>query len=166
MLIADPAAAPADASASGQLLAALTGPWAVLLAAGLVVALAALALTVWLRLRVRADARAAGLPLRVAAVRGLKLTLALALLLFVAALVVPFLRRPGARQDAALLRQFRGQTSLLDERLTMSARLAAASGESRWEQRYRQAEQDLDVVLKQSDALLERLLGPEAAEAR
>jgi signal transduction histidine kinase/CheY-like chemotaxis protein len=166
MLIPDAAAAPADGYASGQLLAALTGPWAVLLAAGLVVALAALALTVWLRLRVRADARAAGLPLRVASVRGLKPTLALALLLFLAALVVPFLRQPGARQDAAQLRQFRGQTFLLDERLTMSARLAAASGESRWEDRYRQAEKDLDVVLEQSDALLEQLLGPEAAEAR
>jgi len=48
----------------------------------------------------------------------------------------------------------------------MSARLAAATSDSRWEDRYRAAERELDRILKGSDALLDRLLGSDTVVAR
>ena len=46
----------------------------------------------------------------------------------------------------------------LDEVLTMSARMAAATGEPRWESRYRSSEPTLDAAIKEATAL-ERALG-------
>ncbi len=142
------------------------GPWGTALATSLVASVAALALGIWLRRRMRRDALLAGKRAPMGAVRGLRPTLALALLLLFAALAVLCLRNPTARRDAAELRRFRGEASLLDERLTMSARLAAASGQEHWETRYRTAEIELARVLESCDALLEQVLGPEADEAR
>ncbi|HKD99975.1 MAG TPA: ATP-binding protein [Planctomycetota bacterium] len=128
----------------------------------LAVTAAASTLSAWLWRRTRG----AGLVPQLGSVRGLRPMLVVATLLLVTALAVPWLRTPAAHDAVAELQRFRGETMLLDERLTMSARLAAASGETRWEDRYRKAESDLDVVLRRSDALLDRLLGPDAADAR
>ena len=46
--------------------------------------------------------------------------------------------------------QLRGVILHLDEVLTMSARMAAATGEPRWEQRYRQFEPQLDAAIKEA----------------
>lgn len=111
------------------------GPWGAALVTGFVAIVVALALGIWLRRRMRLDARLTGEIAPMRPVRGLRPTLALALLLLMGALAVLFLRNPTAREDAAELRRFRGEAGLLDERLTMSARLAAASGQDRWESR-------------------------------
>ncbi len=67
--------------------------------------------------------------------------------------------------DAKELHLFHGKAIMLDERLTMSARLAAASGDQHWEEHYRRAEAELDVALKRTATLLETLLGARIAEA-
>jgi signal transduction histidine kinase/DNA-binding response OmpR family regulator len=103
-------------------------------------------------------------PLR--SIRGLRATLVLGVACVVAALVLPALRHGAAAENAEALRRFRGEASLLDERLTMSARLCAATCAMQWEVRYRVAEAELTHVLQESDATLERLLGDRAAEAR
>ena len=50
-----------------------------------------------------------------------------------------------------------GQLTYLDEALTMSARLAATSGDLRWEQRYRSFEPQLDEVFHEASRLLPNL---------
>ena len=50
------------------------------------------------------------------------------------------------------LKQLRSEVTYLDEVLTMSARLAAATGEARWENRYHQFEPALDKVLQELSA--------------
>ena len=49
--------------------------------------------------------------------------------------------------------ELRGVILQLDEVLTMSARLAAATGDSRWETRYHQFEPKLDAAIKETMAL-------------
>jgi signal transduction histidine kinase/ActR/RegA family two-component response regulator len=56
------------------------------------------------------------------------------------------------------MEELRGQILLFDEILTMSARMAAASGDPQWEARYRQFEPKLDQALKEALRLI-----PEAA---
>ncbi len=51
------------------------------------------------------------------------------------------------------IEQLRGRIIYLDEVLTMSARMAAATGEPQWEERYRRYEPELDAVIKQAAAL-------------
>ncbi len=89
-----------------------------------------------------------------------------ALVFLIAAITIPLMRNPAARRAFTELSQFRGQACLLDERLTMSARLAAATGDVQWEARYRQAESELNAILGQSDAVLDSVLGADAVEAR
>jgi len=48
------------------------------------------------------------------------------------------------------LHGLRGTIIHLDEVLTMSARMAAATGDARWEQRYRQYEPQLDAAIKEA----------------
>jgi PAS domain S-box-containing protein len=62
-----------------------------------------------------------------------------------------------ARQDAKVftaqlsrIEALRGVIAHLDEVLTMSARMAAATGDSRWEERYRNFEPQLDAAIKES----------------
>ncbi len=165
MPTAGPASSQADAVALGAL-GPFSGSWGMVMLAALLVAAATLVLGIWLRRRLRTQRRLAGTDTPMPPVRGLRASLAVASLLLLGAIVVPLMRHPTVRSDAAELRRFRGETRLLDERLTMSARLAAASGDTRWEARYRTAEGELDTVLKESDAVLERLLGSDAEEAR
>jgi len=99
-------------------------------------------------------------------VQGLALVLVLTLTLLTATILVAINHVAWSRDDAALLNDLQGRVLVLDERLTMSARLAAATGDTRWEERYRTAEKDLDAVLKAFDALLDRLLGQGAEKAR
>ena len=52
------------------------------------------------------------------------------------------------------LQELRGTILRLDEVLTMSARVAAATGDSSWEKRYRLAEPELDAAIKEAMALV------------
>ncbi len=99
-------------------------------------------------------------------VRNLIVLLALMLSLLVVTILVAMKQSVRSDDSAAALEELQGRVLLLDERLTMSARLAAATGDTRWENRYRVAEKDLDAVLKDADALLVRLLGKNVGEAR
>ncbi|MBL8766894.1 MAG: response regulator [Planctomycetes bacterium] len=99
-------------------------------------------------------------------IRGLRATSIVGVACVVAALVLPALRHRTAADDAEALRHFRGEAGLLDERLTMSARLCAATCDMQWERRYRVAEADLTHVLEESDATLTRVLGDGAVDAR
>ena len=58
-----------------------------------------------------------------------------------------------ARQRNFKIEQLRGTIIHLDEVLTMSARLAAATGDLAWEERYRQYEPQLDSAIKQAMAI-------------
>ena len=62
-----------------------------------------------------------------------------------------------ARRDAEMFRdrlsrieELRGVVVHLDEVLTMCARMAATTGDSRWEERYRQFEPQLDAAIKET----------------
>jgi hypothetical protein len=62
-----------------------------------------------------------------------------------------------ARRDSEMFRdrlsrieELRGVIVHLDEVLTMSARMAAVTGDSRWEERYRQFEPQLDAAIKET----------------
>ena len=57
------------------------------------------------------------------------------------------------RSRDSRLEELRGVILHLDEVLTMSARMAAATGESRWEKRYRKYEPELDAAIKGTMAL-------------
>lgn len=48
------------------------------------------------------------------------------------------------------IEELRGVIVHLDEVLTMSARMAAVTGDSRWEERYRQFEPQLDAAIKET----------------
>ncbi len=58
------------------------------------------------------------------------------------------------------LQKLRGTILQFDEVLTMSARMAAATGDSKWEERYRQFEPTLDAAIKEAIGL-----APEAHES-
>ena len=62
--------------------------------------------------------------------------------------------------DDLRLQKLRGTILQFDEVLTMSARMAAATGDSRWEERYRQFEPAFDAAIKEVIRL-----GPEAHES-
>lgn len=62
--------------------------------------------------------------------------------------------------DDLRLQKLRGTILQFDEVLTMSARMAAATGDSRWEERYRQFEPALDAAIKEAIGL-----APEAHES-
>ena len=51
------------------------------------------------------------------------------------------------------IEELRGSIIHLDEVLTMSARMAAATGDPRWEDRYRRFESELDTTIKEAIAL-------------
>ncbi len=57
-----------------------------------------------------------------------------------------------ARQRNVKIEQLRGTIIHLDEVLTMSARMAAATGDLKWEERYRQYEPQLDSAIKEAIA--------------
>jgi len=99
-------------------------------------------------------------------VRGLAVVLGLTLALLTGTILVAMNQYAQSDNNEAVLNNLQGRILLLDERLTMSARLAAATGDTRWEDRYRIAEKDLDAVLKESDALLDRVLGKGVEKAR
>jgi two-component system, sensor histidine kinase and response regulator len=61
------------------------------------------------------------------------------------------------------MEQLSGVIVHLDEVLTMSARMAAATGDLRWEQRYRQFEPQLDAAIKETEKLATDLAGIEAS---
>ena len=54
------------------------------------------------------------------------------------------------QKQATRFEELRGTILRLDEVLTMSAQMAAATGEARWEQRYRQFELQLDAAIKEA----------------
>jgi PAS domain S-box-containing protein len=54
---------------------------------------------------------------------------------------------------ATHLTRLEGVIMRLDETLTMSARMATATGDPRWEQRYRRYEQQLDTAIKEAIAI-------------
>ena len=57
------------------------------------------------------------------------------------------------RSHDSRVEELRGVILRLDEVLTMSARMAAATSDSRWEKRYRQYEPELDAAIKETMAL-------------
>ena len=57
-----------------------------------------------------------------------------------------------AMQRNLRIEQLRGTIIHLDEVLTMSARMAAATGDLAWEERYRQYEPQLDAAIKEAIA--------------
>ena len=61
------------------------------------------------------------------------------------------------------IEQLRGRIVHLDEVLTMSARMAAATGDPRWEQRYRGFEPKLDAAIKEAIELAPEAYSGEAA---
>ncbi len=99
-------------------------------------------------------------------VRGLTVVLGVTLALLTGTILIAMNQFAGSYDSGAVLEDLQGRTFMLDERLTMSARLAAATGDTRWEDRYRVAEKELDAVLKDSDGLLDRVLGKGAEQAR
>jgi signal transduction histidine kinase len=62
------------------------------------------------------------------------------------------------------LQELSGRIMHLDEVLTMSARMAASTGDSLWEERYRRFEPQLDAVIKETLQLTS--LSPNAEEAK
>jgi PAS domain S-box-containing protein len=63
-------------------------------------------------------------------------------------------RKVGADQRQSLrIKELQGVIIHLDEVLTMSARMAAATGDLAWERRYRQFEPQLDAAVKEATAL-------------
>lgn len=62
------------------------------------------------------------------------------------------------------LEKLNGDVMCLDEVLTMSARMAAPTGESRWEQRYRQYEPELDAANNDTKTLASAVSGITASE--
>jgi len=70
-------------------------------------------------------------------------------------------RERAAHQHAFRLTELRGEIMRLDEVLTMSARMTAATGDLRWEDRYRQNEPILDRDIKEVISL-----APEAISAQ
>ena len=71
-------------------------------------------------------------------------------------------RSTTAAQDLRL-EELRGSIVHLDEVLTMSARMAAATGDVRWEQRYRRFEPQLGVAIEQALRLAPEAFRGEAA---
>ncbi len=65
--------------------------------------------------------------------------------------------------DDLRLQKLRGTILQFDEVLTMSARMAAATGDSRWEERYRQFEPVLDAAIKEAIRLVPEACGSESA---
>jgi signal transduction histidine kinase len=61
------------------------------------------------------------------------------------------------------IEELRGTIIHLDEVLTMSARMAVATGEQRWEERYRRYEPQLDAAIKEAMSLSPEVAGSEAA---
>jgi diguanylate cyclase (GGDEF)-like protein/PAS domain S-box-containing protein len=74
------------------------------------------------------------------------------------------LDRTRARQVRA--EELRGAIMRLDETLTMSARLGAATGDPAWESRYRANEPVLDSVLREATRLLPMAARTDSANAR
>jgi len=70
--------------------------------------------------------------------------------------------RMSTRSREALI-ELRGVILHLDEVLTMSARMAAATGDTKWETRYRQYEPELDRAIKRAIALAPQAEIAEAA---
>ena len=58
-----------------------------------------------------------------------------------------------AHQHSLRIKELQGVMIHLDEVLTMSARMAAATGDLAWERRYRQFEPQLDTAVKEATAL-------------
>jgi signal transduction histidine kinase len=58
------------------------------------------------------------------------------------------------RNRESRIRTLHGAILRLDEVLTMSARMAAATGDRRWEQRYRRYEPKLDAAIAEAEALV------------
>jgi len=67
------------------------------------------------------------------------------------------------RRCCLRLLQLRGMIVHMDEVLTMSARMAAASGDLRWEERYRRFEPKLDAAIKEAVAIAPEVQSAEAA---
>ncbi len=67
-----------------------------------------------------------------------------------------------AKQNSRL-EELRGEIIHLDEVLTMSARMAAATGDLEWEERYRRFEPKLDAAIKEAMTLAPESLSGEAA---
>ena len=71
----------------------------------------------------------------------------------------------GALSDDFRLQELRGTILRLDEVLTMSTRMAAATGEPQWEQRYRRNEGKLDEAIKEATRLApEECIGEASAK--
>ncbi len=68
-----------------------------------------------------------------------------------------------ATQRCVRIEELRGRIIYLDEVLTMSARMAAFTGETKWEERYRRFEPLLDAAIKEAIALAPGALGATAA---
>ncbi len=63
------------------------------------------------------------------------------------------------------IQELRGQIIHLDEVLTMSARMAAATGDARWESRYNQHVPELDTAIDQAMTLVTDAQGTEQTDA-
>ncbi len=68
-----------------------------------------------------------------------------------------------ASERGRRIERLRGRILHLDEVLTMSARMAAATGDQRWEQRYRKFEPKLDVAIKEAMQIVPSAAASEAA---
>ena len=68
-------------------------------------------------------------------------------------------------EEGLRLQELRGKILRFDEALTMSARMAAATGDPRWERRYRELEPKLTQALDQAQLLLPGLKTTDKTEA-
>ena len=68
-------------------------------------------------------------------------------------------------QHTFQVQELRGRIVYLDEVLTMSARMAVATGDPKWEQRYRRFEGELDAAIQDAIALVPDAGGTEQTDA-
>lgn len=74
-----------------------------------------------------------------------------------------YLDHKGTQKQAFPISQLRGRIIHFDEVLTMSANMAAATGDRQWEKRYRQVEPQLDVAIKRLRKLVPETFDSAAA---
>ena len=79
--------------------------------------------------------------------------LAISVLLMVGLVWVGYrscLKMDGVQRQSLRIKELQGVIVHLDEVLTMSARMAAATGDLAWERRYRQFDPQLDAAVKEA----------------
>jgi sigma-B regulation protein RsbU (phosphoserine phosphatase) len=76
------------------------------------------------------------------------------LLAFVWSAYDSYRRFEATAQQSVKIQELRGRIIYLDEVLTMSARMAVATGDAAWESRYRRFEPELDAAITEAETLV------------